>query len=230
MNVQIAPSILSADFAALGDAVRATERGGADLIHVDVMDGHFVPNITIGPPVVRSVKRITSVPLDVHLMIEDPDRYLEAFVEAGASMISVHVEVLPHLHRTIHAIQALGARAGVVLNPSTPVTVLEEIAEDVDFVLVMSVNPGFGGQSFIPRSVQKVSAVRTLLDRSRNPAPVEIDGGIDIRNVGPVVQAGAEIIVAGSAIFGSGDAERATRELKAAARGAVIPNSAASRR
>jgi ribulose-phosphate 3-epimerase len=230
MNVQVAASILSADFAALGDAVRAAERGGADLIHVDVMDGHFVPNITIGPPVVRSVKRISSVPLDVHLMIEEPDRYLEAFVEAGASMISVHVEVLPHLHRTIHAVQALGARAGVVLNPSTPVTALEEIAQDVDFVLVMSVNPGFGGQSFIPRSVQKVSAVRALLDRNRNPAPVEIDGGIDAGNVGRVVQAGAEIIVAGSAIFGSGDTERATRELKAAARGAVIPNSATSRR
>jgi ribulose-phosphate 3-epimerase len=229
MNVQIAPSILSADFAALGNAIVAAERGGADLIHVDVMDGHFVPNITIGPPVVRSVKRVASVPLDVHLMIDEPDRYIEAFVEAGANMISVHVEVLPHLHRTVHAIKALGARAGVVLNPSTPVTTLEEIAGDVDFVLVMSVNPGFGGQSFIPRSVQKVSAVRALLDRNRNPAPVEIDGGIDAGNVGRVVQAGAEIIVAGSAIFHTADAERATRELKAAARSAVVPNSATSR-
>jgi ribulose-phosphate 3-epimerase len=229
MNVQIAPSILSADFAALGSAIAAAERGGADLIHVDVMDGHFVPNITIGPPVVRSVKRVAAVPLDVHLMIDEPDRYLEAFVEAGASMISVHVEVLPHLHRTVHAIKTLGARAGVVLNPSTPVVALEEIAGDVDFVLVMSVNPGFGGQSFIPRSVQKVSAVRALLDRNRNPAPVEIDGGIDASNVGRVVAAGAEIIVAGSAIFHTPDAERATRELKAAARSAVAPNSAASR-
>src|SRR3989442_7628286 len=150
MTVRIAPSILSADFAALGDAIAAAERGGADLMHVDVMDGHFVPNITIGPPVVRSIKRVATVPLDVHLMIADPDRYLEAFAEAGASMMSVHVEVLPHLHRTVHAIKALGIRAGVVLNPSTPVAALEQIAADVDFVLVMSVNPGFGGQAFIP--------------------------------------------------------------------------------
>src|SRR5207249_9209599 len=152
MSVLIAPSILSADFAALGNAIAAAERGGADLIHVDVMDGHFVPNITIGPPVVESIKRVTKVPLDVHLMITDPDRYLEAFAEAGAAMISVHVEVLPHLHRTVQAIKALGVKAGVVLNPSTPVVALEQIAGDVDYVLVMSVNPGFGGQTFIPRS------------------------------------------------------------------------------
>ena len=161
MSVLIAPSILSADFAALGTAIAAVERGGADLIHVDVMDGHFVPNITIGPPVVASIKRIAKVPLDVHLMIEEPDRYIDAFAEAGASMLSVHVEVLPHLHRTVHAIKALGVRAGVVLNPSTPVGALEEIAADVDYVLVMSVNPGFGGQSFIPRSEPKVRAVRS---------------------------------------------------------------------
>src|SRR5712671_4046936 len=144
MNVQVAPSILSADFAALGEAVAAAERGGADLIHVDVMDGHFVPNLTLGPAVVRALKRVAHVPLDVHLMITDPDRYIEAFAEAGAAMISVHVEVLPHLHRTIQAIKALGVQAGVVLNPSTPVVAIEEIAGDVDFVLVMSVNPGFG--------------------------------------------------------------------------------------
>src|SRR5207249_346887 len=150
MSVRIAPSILSADFAALGQAIAATERGGADLIHVDVMDGHFVPNITIGPPVVRSIKRVASVPLDVHLMITDPDLYIEAFVQAGAAMISVHVEVLPHLHRTVHAIKALGAKAGVVINPATPVATLQEIAGDVDYVLVMSVNPGFGGQALMP--------------------------------------------------------------------------------
>ena len=221
MTVQIAPSILSADFAALGDAVAAAERGGADLIHVDVMDGHFVPNITIGPPVVRSLKRIAKVPLDVHLMIEEPDRYLDAFAEAGASMLSVHLEVLPHLHRTVHAIKALGVKAGVVINPATPVASLSEIAGDVDYVLVMSVNPGFGGQTFIPRSESKVGQVRALLDRAGNAAPVEIDGGIDRHNVGRVVSAGASIIVAGSAIFHAPDPERATRELKAAALGAA---------
>jgi len=222
VSVLIAPSILSADFAALGNAVAAAERGGADLIHVDVMDGHFVPNITIGPPVVRSLKKIATVPLDVHLMIEEPDRYIDAFAEAGAAMISVHVEVLPHLHRTVHAIKALGVSAGVVLNPATPVASLSEIAGDVDYVLVMSVNPGFGGQTFIPRSESKVREVRALLDRSGNTdAPIEIDGGIDHHNVGRVVAAGATIIVAGSAVFHSPDPERATRELKAAALGAA---------
>ena len=221
MSVLIAPSILSADFAALGDAIAAVERGGADLIHVDVMDGHFVPNITIGPPVVRSIKRVAKVPLDVHLMISEPDRYIEAFAEAGASMISVHVEVLPHLHRTVQAIKGLGVKAGVVLNPSTPVVALEQIAGDVDFVLVMSVNPGFGGQAFIPRSESKVRDVRALLDRSNNPAAVEIDGGIDLQNIGRVVSAGARIIVAGAAVFHASDPERATRDLKSAALGAI---------
>jgi len=221
VSVQIAPSILSADFAALGVAIAAAERGGADLIHVDVMDGHFVPNITIGPPVVRALKKIATVPLDVHLMIEEPDRYIDAFADAGASMISVHLEVLPHLHRTVHAIKALGCRAGVVINPSTPVPMLSEIVGDVDYVLVMSVNPGFGGQTFIPRSESKVREVRALLDRAGNRAPVEIDGGIDQRNVARVVAAGASIIVAGSAVFHTPDPERATRELKAAANDAA---------
>ena len=221
MTVRLAPSILSADFAALGAAIATAERGGADLIHVDVMDGHFVPNITIGPPVVRSIKRVATVPLDVHLMISDPDRYIEAFAKAGANMMSVHIEVLPHLHRTVQAIKALGVQAGVVLNPATPAAALEDIAGDVDYVLVMSVNPGFGGQTFIPRSESKLREVRALLDRAGNPAPIEIDGGIDATNVARVVAAGARIIVAGAAIFNTLDPERATRELKAAALDAV---------
>lgn len=221
MTVQIAPSILSADFAALGEAIRVAEAGGADLIHVDVMDGHFVPNITIGPPVVKALKRVARVPLDVHLMISDPDRYLEAFVAAGASMLSVHVEVLPHLHRTIAAIKALGVRAGAVLNPSTPVSALDEVAGDVDFVLVMSVNPGFGGQSFIPRAVPKIAAIRALLDAAGNPGPIEVDGGIDLRTAAPVVAAGASILVAGQAVFGTADPAAAIRALRAAAGGAA---------
>jgi len=217
VSVQLAPSILSADFGHLARDIAAAEAGGADLIHVDVMDGHFVPNITIGPPVVRAVKRATSLPLDVHLMISDPDRYLEAFVDAGASMLSVHVEVLPHLHRTIGAIRTLGAKAGVVLNPSTPVTTIEEVAADVDFVLVMSVNPGFGGQSFIPASLDKIRRVRALLDRAGNPAPVEVDGGVDLQTIAAVVKAGASILVAGQAVFGGGDPTGAVRALREAA-------------
>jgi ribulose-phosphate 3-epimerase len=221
VSILVAPSLLSADFAALGEAVAAAERGGADLIHVDVMDGHFVPNITVGPPVVRAIKRVATVPLDVHLMIEDPDRYIEAFVRAGAAMISVHAEVLPHLHRTLHLIKDLGAKAGVALNPSTPVVALEQVAGDVDHVLVMTVNPGFGAQTFIPRSESKIKAVRQLLDREGNAAPIEVDGGIDRTTAARVVAAGASILVAGHAIFSAADPVNAVRELRAAATGAV---------
>jgi ribulose-phosphate 3-epimerase len=221
MTVQIAASILSADFAALGAAISAAERGGADLIHVDIMDGHFVPNLTMGPPVVSSIRKVARVPLDVHLMLEEPDRFLEAFVSAGAAMISVHVEVLPHLHRTIQRIKELGARAGVAINPSTPVGSLEEIAGDVDHVLVMSVNPGFGGQTFIPRTESKIQAIRALLHQRGSRAPIEVDGGIDASNAARVVAAGATILVAGNAIFGAPDPERATRDLRAAATAGV---------
>lgn len=221
MAVRIAPSILSADFAALGDAVRAAERGGADQIHVDVMDGHFVPNITVGPLVVRALKRIVTVPLDVHLMIEDADRYIEEFSRAGAAMITVHVEALPHLHRTLQFIRSLGSRAGVAINPATPVVTLEEIAADVDLVLVMSVNPGFGGQTFIPRSESKIRAIRNLLDAAGNAAPISVDGGVDPSNAARIVAAGAETLVAGNAIFGTADPAEATRALRRAATSAV---------
>ena len=180
-----------------------------------------MPNITMGPPVVRSIRKTTTLPLDVHLMIAEPDRYVEAFVDAGANMVSVHVEVLPHLHRTIGFIKKLGAKAGVVLNPSTPVASFQDIAADVDYVLVMSVNPGFGGQVFIAHSLKKIQAVRTLLDSIGNRAPVEVDGGIDETTVSRVVEAGAEILVAGQAVFGGGQAESAARELKAIALSAV---------
>jgi ribulose-phosphate 3-epimerase len=220
-TVQIAPSILSANFAELGRAIAAVERGGADLIHVDVMDGHFVPNITIGQPVVRAIKRIATRPLDVHLMIEEPDRYVDDFVTAGANMLSVHVETAPHLHRTIALIKSRGVKAGAVLNPSTPVSALEEIASDLDFVLVMSVNPGFGGQVFIPHSLDRVRRVREVLTRAGSSAPVEIDGGIDAANAADAVAAGASILVAGNAIFGTPDPEAATRALRAAVGSAI---------
>jgi ribulose-phosphate 3-epimerase len=216
-SVQLAPSILAADFAALGRDIAAVERGGADLIHVDVMDGHFVPNITIGPTVVRAIKRVATRPLDVHLMIEHPDRYIEDFVAAGAAMVSVHVEAVPHLHRTVSFIRKLGGKAGVVINPATPVSSLTDIATDVDFVLVMSVNPGFSGQSFIPQSLEKLRRVAAALEAAGSPALIEIDGGIDQSNAADVVAAGANILVAGQAIFGAPDAEAATRALRAAA-------------
>ena len=220
-HLQIAPSLLSADFAALGDAVAHAERGGADLIHVDVMDGHFVPNITMGPPIVKALKRVAHVPLDVHLMIEEPDRYVEAFVEAGAASLTVHVEAVMHLNRTVQFVKSFGVKAGVALNPATPVIALEQIAGDVDYVLVMTVNPGFGGQTFIPRSPSKVRAVRELLRREGSTAPIEVDGGIDVHTAPVIVAAGADILVAGNAIFGTRDPEGAIRALRLAAESAV---------
>jgi ribulose-phosphate 3-epimerase len=226
MTVRLAPSILSADFAALGAQVAASERGGADQIHLDVMDGHFVPNLTIGPAVVAAVRRVTQLPLDVHLMVTDPDRFLDAFAEAGASILTVHAEVLPHLSRTIQAIKRLGCRAGVALNPSTPLSAIEEVAGDVDVVLVMSVNPGFGGQAFLPQSESKIARVRQLLSRAGRDADIEVDGGIDQGNIGRVVAAGATMIVAGASIFGKKDPESAARTLK----GLALEAAAAGRR
>ena len=213
-NIEIAPSILSANFSCLGEEIRAVERGGAGVLHVDVMDGHFVPNITIGLPVVKSLAGFTNLPIDAHLMITDPGTYAPQFVKAGAQMVSVHVEADPHLHRTLSAIRAGGAQAGVVLNPATPVSAIEEALNFVDYVLVMSVNPGFGGQKFIPQSIDKVKRLRQLITERQLDVRIEIDGGIDRTNIESVVAAGAEIIVAGSAIFGTPDAEAAVKELR----------------
>ena len=211
--VDIAPSILAADFTRLGEAIAAVERGGASIVHVDVMDGHFVPNITVGLPVVRSLARATRLPLDTHLMISEPGRYAEQFVEAGAQMVSVHVEIDPHLHRTLTAIKAKGAQAGIAINPATPLAALEEALAFADFVLLMSVNPGFGGQHFIPTTLDKLRRLRRMIDERGLKTRIEIDGGIDKGNIAEVVAAGAEIIVAGTAVFGQGDAARAVREL-----------------
>jgi ribulose-phosphate 3-epimerase len=216
MSVRIAPSILAADFAALGDAARQMEAAGADQIHVDVMDGHFVPNLTIGPAIVAALKRSTRLPLDVHLMIEEPDRYLEAFIDAGASMVTVHVEVAPHLHRTLHAIRQLGAAAGVALNPSTPVDQIGDVVGDLDLILIMSVNPGFGGQSFIPHSLEKVAVARRLLVAHESQAALSVDGGVDLSNAGALARQGASTLVAGTSVFGAADPVAAVKALRLA--------------
>jgi len=213
MKVEIAPSILSADFTRLGEDVQAVERGGATIIHCDVMDGHFVPNLTIGLPVVKSLSRATQLPLDTHLMISEPGRYAEQFVEAGASMVSVHVEIDPHLNRTLDAIRKKGAQAGIVINPATPLSALEEALSFADFVLIMSVNPGFGGQKFIPTSLDKVRRLRRMIVERGLPTRIEIDGGIDRTNIAELAAAGVEIFVAGTSVFGGGDPARGVREL-----------------
>ncbi len=213
--VQIAPSILAADFSRLGEQVTTVAGAGADFIHIDVMDGHFVPNITMGPLVVAAVKRVTTVPLDVHLMITSPDQYLEAFVQAGAATISVHVEAAVHLHRTLSRIRQLGARAGVALNPATPLDAIGEVFDLLDQVIVMSVNPGFGGQSFIPRSLERIADLRARL--GRRPVDIEVDGGVDETNAATLVRAGASILVAGASVFGTPDPAAATRALRRAA-------------
>jgi ribulose-phosphate 3-epimerase len=222
--IELAPSILSADFARLAEQVQAAAAGGATVLHVDVMDGHFVPNITIGPPVVASLNRATELPLDVHLMIENPDQYIPAFIEAGADWISVHQEAVIHLNRTLHLIRQQGALAGVVINPATPVHTLEEVLDLVDFVLIMSVNPGFGGQKFIPGSLEKIRKLAALRQSRRLNFRIEVDGGIALDTIGAVVQAGAEVLVAGNAVFGKGDPTGNVKNLLKAAASSPRPS------
>lgn len=221
--IELAPSILSADFARLGEQVRAACDGGASVIHVDIMDGHFVPNLTIGPPVVKSLRKVTKLPLDCHLMIENPDEFVPAFAEAGADWISVHQEACRHLNRTLHLIKSHECQAGVVINPATPVDTLSEVLEIVDYVLVMSVNPGFGGQKFIPGTVHKIRSLAEIRGRMGLNYRIEVDGGVALDTVAEVVRAGAEILVAGNAVFGSGDPRKnAETLLKAATEAAMI--------
>ncbi|MCS0652256.1 ribulose-phosphate 3-epimerase [Cytobacillus firmus] len=212
--VKIAPSILSADFSKLGEEIKDVERGGADYIHVDVMDGHFVPNITIGPLIVDAIRPVTKLPLDVHLMIEDPDSYIEAFANAGADYITVHAEACRHLHRTVHFIKSFGVKAGVVLNPATPVNMIEHVIEDIDMVLLMSVNPGFGGQKFIPSVLPKIAAVKKLADAKGLSIEIEVDGGVNEETAQLCIEAGANVLVAGSAIYNQKDRAAAIAALK----------------
>jgi ribulose-phosphate 3-epimerase len=207
--VKIAPSILSANFAKLGEEIVAVEKGGADYIHVDVMDGHFVPNITIGPLIVDAIRPVTKLPLDVHLMIENPDQYIEAFAKAGADFITVHVEACRHLHRTVHLIKSFGVKAGVVLNPATPVDTIQHVIADIDMVLLMSVNPGFGGQKFIPEVLPKIRAVKQMADQKGLNIEIEIDGGVNPETAKLCVEAGANVLVAGSAIYNEADYAKA---------------------
>jgi ribulose-phosphate 3-epimerase len=219
---KIAPSILSADFSRLGEEIAAIEAAGADYVHVDVMDGHFVPNITIGPLVVEAARRVTKLPLDVHLMISNPDLYIPSFAEAGADIIVVHAEATVHLHRTVQLIKSLGKRAGVSLNPATPLSVLDYVLEDLDLVLLMTVNPGFGGQSFIEACIPKIQALRGTLDRRGLEAELEVDGGVKIDNIARIAHAGADVFVAGSAVFNSPDYAATITELKKRAKEPVL--------
>jgi ribulose-phosphate 3-epimerase len=220
--IELAPSILSADFAHLVDAVQAVTRGGATVLHVDVMDGHFVPNITIGPPVVASLRKVTNLPLDVHLMIENPDQYIPAFIDAGADWISVHQEACMHLHRTLELIHSHDANVGVVINPATPVQMLEDVLDMVDHVLVMSVNPGFGGQKFIPIALEKTRKLAAMRAERRANFRIEMDGGISSETIAEAVRAGVEILVAGNAVFGHGDPTENTRRLLKLAQEATL--------
>lgn len=219
--VQIVPSLLAADFGHLADDIAKVARGGATMLHVDIMDGHFVPNLSMGPPVLKSVRKLTPLTLDVHLMIEDPDRYAPMFVEAGADQVSVHYEAATHLDRTLHLIQSHGAKAGVVINPATPVSVLEDVLDVADYVLVMSVNPGFGGQQFIPNSLNKIRKLDQIRRERRLGFSIEIDGGVSHGNTEAIVQAGCNWLVAGSHVFSSADPARTVREMQQIADGAL---------
>jgi ribulose-phosphate 3-epimerase len=219
--IEIAPSLLASDFSCLGEGIKAVERGGATLLHVDVMDGHFVPNITIGVPVVASLRKATRLPLDVHLMIENPEFFIPAFAEAGANMISVHQEATPHLDRAVSLIREHGCKAGAVINPATPVSMLSEILGKLDYVLVMSVNPGFGGQKFIPNAIEKIRELKRLRERYNHGFRIEVDGGVSLDNVFELVRAGAEILVAGTSIFHTPDAAQAVRSMLELAGGAL---------
>ena len=220
-RIEIAPSILSADFARLGEQIRTVEEAGADVIHVDVMDGHFVPNITIGVPVVQSLRKATRLPLDVHLMIENPERYIEAFVRAGANRVLVHQESTPHLDRALAMVREAGAEAGAVINPSTPVAMLVDVLDKVNTVLVMSVNPGFGGQKFIPRAIEKIAELNNLRTRGRADFRIEVDGGVEVDNAGELAHAGVNTFVAGTSIFHKPNPAEAVREIRRAAMEAV---------
>jgi len=211
---KIAPSILSADFSRLGEEVKAVEKAGADLIHVDVMDGHFVPNITIGPLVVTALRKITSLPLDVHLMIEEPERYIEAFGQAGGDWITIHAEVCPHLKRMIKKVRQLNVRPGIVLKPATPLKTLYPVLDDIDLVLIMSVNPGFGGQSFIPSTLKKIERLRKIIDQNKYVLEIEVDGGVKIENIKEVSKAGGGIFVVGTGIFKTEDYGETIRKLR----------------
>ena len=214
--VKIAPSILAADFARLSEEIAAVEAAGADLLHVDVMDGHFVPNLTIGPPVIKAIKAVTKLPLDVHLMVEQPDALLPDFIDAGSDNLTVHVEACRHLHRTIQSIKDAGVRASVVLNPATSLHALDEILPEVDMVLLMSVNPGFGGQRFLPATLDKIRTLRAQIEERQLPVAIEVDGGVKADNAAEICAAGADVLVAGTAIFGQPDYGAAIRELRAA--------------